>query len=183
MSLTLREKAQPLLDQHGLVNYHVGISSQKQMQIHTECGQLVVGVKGVTFSRQDPTLKEIDYSIELLDAFLAKHIVLLKKMMVAKAKDQKMEEVKHAGFANARYGTNSRIQISYKVKKQGDIVFSEDGSVVINLSFDSLKEANAYKVPATLAKKAKEILDSKIAIRDSGKVIASIATELNKCAI
>ena len=80
MSLVLRKACQPLLDDAELSNYHVEISQNKNMNIVGECGSLFVTVKGVTFSRLAPTNPEIAYAVELLDAFLAKHTPLLRKV-------------------------------------------------------------------------------------------------------
>ena len=78
MSLILRKKCQDLLDSNGMSKFHVGINSVKQMEIQTECGKSVCTIKGVSFSRAIPNMGEIDYAVELMDAFIGTHRKVLK---------------------------------------------------------------------------------------------------------
>lgn len=73
MSLQLRQQAQRIIDEAGYPNLHAGISSTNHMTLQTECGQDLLAVKGVVFSRKAPNAKEISYALELLSAFLTKH--------------------------------------------------------------------------------------------------------------
>ena len=97
MSLILRDLCQSFLDDVGLQNYHVEIAQNKQLTIVGECGQTLVTIKGVTFSRFAPTKEEINISMPLFNAFLVKHIKTLKEYVATKEELQKLpslEEVK-----------------------------------------------------------------------------------------
>lgn len=77
MSLMLRKRCQPSLDDAGLANYHVDIHNQrydaKHLCIVGECGQPFVTLHGVSFAKLTPTRAEIDYAAELLEDFLGTH--------------------------------------------------------------------------------------------------------------
>ena len=182
MSLALREKSQPLLDKNGFHNYHVGISDSKDMQVLTECGQLVVNVKGVKFSRLEPTLKEREYALELFDAFLVKHNRMLKEIIRAKTEAQNIVAVEHEGFSTPRYRSD-KTEAIYSFDKRNSITFDSEGKVKIDMSFKTVKEFNAFKIPLRMSKQAKEIIDARIAMAKNSKVIQELNAELTKCAI
>ena len=75
MSLILRAKCQPLLDDVGLQNYHVAVDTgmQRTMKIVGECGQPFVSITGIQFARSTPSAAELPVALELLEAFLMKH--------------------------------------------------------------------------------------------------------------
>ena len=73
MSLILRQQAQPLLDACDLHNFHVGVGSNKQLVILSECGKTLLHVHGIQFSKTIPSNAEIAYAIELLELFIIKH--------------------------------------------------------------------------------------------------------------
>lgn len=181
MSLTLREKCQPVLDQYGLQNYHIEIEPNRGMEICGECGQRLVKVKGVTFSKSSPTLKEMEYSIELLDSFLIKHITILKRMMAQKEISRGLEQVEHEGFSLGRYSNG--VEVTYSPDKKYSITFNEDGTVAVNITFPSVKEANSFKITKDIEKKIKEIADSRNKIIESNKLLQELNSELNQCSI
>ena len=46
----------------------------KCLSIVGECGQPLVNISGIKFARADPTNKEIELAVSLLDSFLSKHL-------------------------------------------------------------------------------------------------------------
>ena len=66
MSLILRAKAQPILNDFDLDPFHVGLDHYRNMVIETNCGKPFATVHGVQFSRTNPTAAEMDVSLELL---------------------------------------------------------------------------------------------------------------------
>lgn len=78
MSLILREKTEKILKDAGLPEFHTQISN-KNMQIVGQCGQPITTIKGILFSRNAPSIKEIDYSVKLFKEFLDAHIDTLKQ--------------------------------------------------------------------------------------------------------
>lgn len=78
MSLVLRKKCQPVLDSAGLGNYHVAMSSNLNLLIAGECGQPLIVISGIAFSKKAPTNGEIDYAVELLQDFVDSHLPTIK---------------------------------------------------------------------------------------------------------
>ena len=113
MSLILRQKTEAVLEEAGLPEFHTQISG-RYMQIVGQCGQPIVTVRGIMFSKNAPAIKEIDYSVELFRKFLAVHkeeLLKYKKAQKAfKAADKTTEEIfgnltKLQGFKYTAYGT------------------------------------------------------------------------------
>ncbi len=73
MSLILRQKCQEKLDDFGLGHLHITINNSNRLAIVSECGKPFMVLAGVQFSRQIPTIAEMDYAVELLDVFLGLH--------------------------------------------------------------------------------------------------------------
>ena len=84
MSLMLRKEGQVILDQHKIPNFHVGINQYNTLQIKSECGKPFVTIQGIQFTGKVPTPTEITYAVELLDGFLATHILLIQDYLAAK---------------------------------------------------------------------------------------------------
>jgi hypothetical protein len=79
MSLIVREKCQQMLDAVGLDNLHASLDQSRCLTIALECGQPVVTITGIQFSRKEPSMKEIEYASELFNAFLLKHTAVLRE--------------------------------------------------------------------------------------------------------
>jgi hypothetical protein len=74
MSLILRKKCQTILDGNDVDFLHADIDPNGLfLRLVTECGKPIVTIHGVTFSRKSPTNAEVEYAVELLDAFMVKH--------------------------------------------------------------------------------------------------------------
>lgn len=74
MSLILRKECQPLLNIKGLGETHVAINGNKNLEIVGKCGQPLVSIHGISFTRREPSRAEITYCVELLEEFLDTHI-------------------------------------------------------------------------------------------------------------
>ena len=59
MSLILRDQCQELLNSVGLPMFHVEISNSKHLQIVSRCGEPIVTISGIRFSKMQLTQKEI----------------------------------------------------------------------------------------------------------------------------
>ena len=89
MSLVLRQRCQPVLDQHSMGMFHVGVTTltsysgpnKSHLAIMTECGKEVCTLSGVTFARSVPSKEEVGIAVELLDAFIGTHTDKLKNYM------------------------------------------------------------------------------------------------------
>lgn len=76
MSLLLREKTDGILAKAGLPEFHAQVYN-KNLQIVGACGAPVVTIKGIQFSRNAPSIREISYSVDLFEAFVNTHKVKL----------------------------------------------------------------------------------------------------------
>ena len=70
--LLLRQACQPLLDRLGLNNLHVTID-QKTLTIVGQCGNPLVAISGIKFSRNSASNEERDFATQLFASFLDKH--------------------------------------------------------------------------------------------------------------
>ena len=73
MSLTLRQKTQDALNNVGLDDYHTRINENKYLAIVGPCGQPLMTVTGIEFTRREPTIAEVAYAVELFETFLLDH--------------------------------------------------------------------------------------------------------------
>lgn len=70
--LVMRVQTQPILDKVGLTEAHIEVSN-RQMVIVGECGQPLINIKGIQFSRSTINGKEREIAIELLSKFIDKN--------------------------------------------------------------------------------------------------------------
>lgn len=70
MSLILRDQCQELLNSVGLPMFHVEISNSKHLQIVSRCGEPLVTISGIRFSRCQLTNKEVEIAAKLFQEFL-----------------------------------------------------------------------------------------------------------------
>jgi hypothetical protein len=144
------------------------------MQLATECGKPVTTIKGVQFSRRSPTMGEVDYAVELLDAFLIKHRDTIYKAVNNMFKLRELEE--EPPLPNYTYGDtppldgvyawnvdvychigNARLRdkdgfIKVRILRSGAIEISN------NPTFTGTKPVS-INVPASIRKKAKEFYE------------------------
>ncbi len=71
--LLLRQACQPLLDDKGFTQFHVEIDHNKNLAIKGECGQTIVSLSGISFTKRTITSKERDFAISLFTKFLDKN--------------------------------------------------------------------------------------------------------------
>lgn len=111
MSLIVREKAQPLLDQAGFSMFHaamkINYNAPNLMLLRTVCGKQVAVIHGVEFSSANPSVKEIEFAVELLGDWLDRNSEKLSTYVDAWIKHEEMEAppdelegMKHKKYAN-----------------------------------------------------------------------------------
>lgn len=84
--LLLRKACQPLLDGAGLKDLHVGVSphGQRALSLVGKCGQTLVVIGGIAFSKNTITNKEREYATELFAKFLKQHAEVLSEYIKEK---------------------------------------------------------------------------------------------------
>lgn len=85
--LILRSKCQELLDNHGLSQYHVSANEAwggSKMIIETECGKTLVTFDSIGFATKVIKAGEISCAMDLLEQFLLREKVHIKRMNTLK---------------------------------------------------------------------------------------------------
>jgi len=201
MSLILRKQCQDVLDTFGLSTYHIQIcENRKHLQIVGECGQPLVDIYGIRFTRLVPSVAEITYAGELFDEFLGIHGKLIQSY-VAKAKTFKaLKSVKPSNdFVRIDTGTDynrntgnhdvigydfiiadSIADFKYKADKHGNQVKFLNGRVDPTSKI-TLATLSKFKADPTLLTKAKKYLKSYIAYRQTETELEQLKDKLSKC--
>ena len=73
MSLMLRKSCQEALNKNSLSMFHADISSDKKLTIVSDCGNPLFTINGISFSKVNPSIAEIEFATELLNGYLIKH--------------------------------------------------------------------------------------------------------------
>lgn len=73
MSLMLRKSCQEALNKSSLSMFHADISSDKKLTIVSDCGNPLFTINGISFSKVNPSIAEIEFATELLNGYLLKH--------------------------------------------------------------------------------------------------------------
>lgn len=73
MSLQLRIKCQPILNEYNLDDYHARVNDSKYLTIVGPCGKPLFTLSGICFARTAPSKDEIDICAPLLEEFLIAH--------------------------------------------------------------------------------------------------------------
>ena len=76
--LMIRQLGQDILNTYALDDYHLTTDGNRNLQIQDDNGNVLLSPNGIQFSKSNPTKKEINYSLELLDNFLSKHFIIIK---------------------------------------------------------------------------------------------------------
>jgi hypothetical protein len=86
MALMLRQECEEILKREGLGEYHVDIANghQKVLTLFNPCGEVFVGVPGITFGSMKPTKAEVTYAHELLDRWLVANRKKIVRFLAAK---------------------------------------------------------------------------------------------------
>lgn len=133
MSLLLRKECQPVLDEHGLGEYHAAIVGAdgwekfKVLGIVGTCGQEFVKIRGIAFSKINPSAKEIEYAAELLQEFFLTHRKTLEVFLDTQRKYALMKRsnntLKDADGWSTSLSGNSVLSVSYGDKYE-NLIFT-----------------------------------------------------------
>jgi len=190
MSLILRKECQDVLDNFSLNNYHVAISDNKSLRVVGECGKPLFSVRGIVFSRNTPSAKEIEYAVELLEDFLGTHILIINEMMEAQEKlaDHPVPDDQDGMFSAAKGESvkisREGIEITIKLDTKDESVTLRVAGGYGNLSRSSMKElkqelTNIQK----LYKPAREYLQQTLEHSQASSELYSLQAKLNTCDI
>lgn len=182
MSLLLRQACQPYIDDMGLFHLYADISNKpyRNLTLYNECGRAVCTISGISFSRQNPGQKELEYATELFNAFLVKHGALFVKykqnLQAYKNIPIPLIDPKYGAYFTGR---NLIYKDNYlKVTLEKDLTISELSCIPKKtLSFDDVKLDKVLY--ATMCKVLDEYLKRKN-IKDS---IEEILSEISSCNI
>lgn len=199
MSLILRQKTEGLLEKAGLGEFHTQISN-KYMQVVGQCGQPIVTVRGIMFSKNAPSIAEIDYSVGLFAKFLETHKDKLAKYKAVR-KSQKAEAITDdealvpikaiKGLTNIllrNYGS-PQIHYSYRLGDKA-LTFNTTTSFTTdnishyftsNVTIDEYKEI--LKVLTKVDKAAKAVFESIAKRTADTAALQAIKADLAKCDI
>jgi hypothetical protein len=85
MSLTLRTKCQPILDEHNLHGFHVDVHREERvLVIVAECGKPLTSIFGIRFSRTAPSNAEINAAVPLFSEFMIRYNHVVHEMWQAR---------------------------------------------------------------------------------------------------
>lgn len=155
MSIQLQMKTDHILEEAGLSELSLNIRS-KNLQIVGGCGQTIVTNYGVVFSKNTPSLKEIDYAIPKIKAFIEEHAKTLKEFIVLRKKRKELEKdrpVPGDDKLSAMYGNSLRYNVSSSVTLQ--ITYNKPTSELM-YSITGLQTISTIKEIAELIDAKKE---------------------------
>ena len=182
MSILMRKAAQELLDSNGLSSFHVRINN-KHLTIVGECGQPLVTVRGIKFTRDDPSQKEIAYAVELLDAFILKHKHSIENLMDKKKKAAayKVDALVHLKEKDGRYKYTHHVVLSSN-PKVGLGMLNGEVRVAIDAGF-TVTEFNSLNVDDVVMKEYKKYVKQKEMLKQLEKDFLEAKASLETCDI
>jgi hypothetical protein len=192
MSLLLRKACQPLLNSVGISETHVSINDNKRLAIVGQCGQPLITIHGIVFTRKEPTKAEIEYCMELLEEFFDLHIKKILAYMKALQKFKSMPKPnpEAKGYKiniptpwEAERGEKATITYSdfpAKITLPEDINDAWKLDLLDDVSVDDLTNYT-YNRKAMLAAH-KHLLDF-LHHKTAGENVQDLLAELNKCEI
>lgn len=187
--LLLRQKTQPLLDACGLTMLHTEVID-KTLTIVGECGQPLVAISGIKFSRNTLSADEREYAAELFDNFMkihsAKIVDFVTKKQALAAKGPIPDDDRFA--VKTRYNSEAAGYIVYKIEGEFASVYIDlDQNITehkLEVSYKTKKEfaavlTNAQDELDLLIKyvKAKTIRDKEV------EAINQLKSEISTCTI
>lgn len=139
MSLPLRKAVQPILDTAKLESYHAAISDEKYFQIVGECGKPLFTITGIEFTRKEPTIADIEFSIELFEEFLLKHKVKLDNFMAKGAKFNAMKAPKMPNNYKLIMSYTQNLEVDYTDQDLLHEVYLFDAGKRVEVSIQNKK--------------------------------------------
>jgi hypothetical protein len=117
--LLLRKECQPILDKNKLSDLHV-TNESGNLALAGECGQPIVIVHGISFSKKAINSKEREYAVELFEKFISKYKYDIQSYIGAKKKFKEFDIKSYDKYKNVQIQINSyapqavRVQINCK---------------------------------------------------------------------
>lgn len=184
MSLLLRQKTEEILEDAGLSEFHTSIVN-KYMTISGQCGQTIVTIRGIQFSRANPSIKEISYSLKLFQKYIENNVKILTKYKKARQAEKKAKETYDQEVAKVpelvgdtwslRYILNDKSYMKFLTNTENEVQVSFYGST----PFDTLvSEIGKVKRLSTSINK---ILELRQAMIKANSNIDEIRKELQMC--
>lgn len=181
MSLILRQKTEELLKKAGLEELHTEIGYNKYLTLVTECGENIVSITGIKFSRMNPSASEINYATNLFNRFLEKNKDKLVEYITIRKQWKQLKDTQEE--------TSKTISTSVSITRDY-IRFTIDNVHISVYSDYSIAFRN--KIPLDLLPKIKrhitkhkDTLDNVLAlsvdIKDAAQKMASAGANLSKC--
>lgn len=192
MSLQLRQQAEKVLERHKLNNYHVRIDDALYMNIVGECGQPLVTIYGIKFTKKTPTKSEIEYALTLLDSFLIKHSKDIKHYVAKYIEFKKLPEVMHEKgkytiskswrFPAEKLEDCSVQFLPFEDIKDISVRVYHNKNVTVEINQISLEIYNK-RIPPKMLKEAQEYLESFVKYQTEKFKLDDLKAKLNKCDI
>jgi hypothetical protein len=181
MSLILRKLAQEKLDAAGFPNIYADINNSLYMQLSTECGRPIAQINGVSFSRKAPTNAEIDYAVELLEAFLVKHKTTMDTAINLEHKYKDLENPPEIPGVEAdqRYG---KLRVKIYINEDTYVTINDSGIVYFDnqLTVDIL---NKIKITKTQIDNANKLFKWCEKLQEVSSLKSKAWSVLNQCDI
>ena len=100
MAVILRDKLQPILDDHGLDDIYADLDADsKELTLYTERDGNLVSIPGIRFSSLKPTLAEIAAATNLLTNWLASRAIRFSVWLDLKSRlDMAVKPYSKEGF-------------------------------------------------------------------------------------
>lgn len=197
MSLMLRKACQEILDTNVLQNYHVDINvDTKQLDIVGECGRILVSIAGIKFVKLQPSRAEIEYAVELLNAFLVAHSSRIYTYLEALGKFNKKPVMERDTdkYKITNNGLPVKGIIGYRILYKDDFFLytldnaSTNAPVLTtirnsNLSIDALRALSHWNFDFQAFKDAKAYLKKYTAYANEERKLKNQLLELSVCDI
>jgi len=177
MSLILREKCQPLLDDVGLDLLHVGIT-QKYFTIVGGCGKTLVTLGGIQFGSNNPTKRELDYAVDLFREFLRLNT---KKLTDYVATSQSMAVIDAPPAPEGTEDSGGTLIIRKPDTQHVAMYIYSEGKIGLNGRMTINDVLALY--PDSVADAAVEWYATKAAIAKRTQELNVMRAEINKCDI
>ena len=190
MSLILRKECQPILDECGLENFHVKIDDySKNLVIATECDRPFITVNGITFTRNKPTVKEIEYAKELFNAFIVKYNDQIQNYL-NESKKLKQLENNLPKFEDNDIGFSPAFKQFQYIDNEFTIIINKD-KLINKIKYKSETVDNGivfpkdgiFKLDKKLFDDMHKVLLQCIKHQEQYQLVEKIKNELNSCNI
>jgi hypothetical protein len=153
MSLLFTHEAKQVLEKHGLGDLVAVINKNREIEIAGKCGRTIFALTNMKFGKQNPTKREIEIGVQVLDDFLSKNADKIKEYTKLLEEANAPTNITKNGVMTSRYNygkhyvfdsesTEDSMEISLKYDKLMNKVTEthfkiHDGS---KIDFDELKK-------------------------------------------